>query len=91
MRCNRQRGGEPLALAFRDVAPSPVTFSASDVGAWAIDRLDTVVGDGLPSAARLDVSEGRRSQPSAPAWSLRGFTSNERYVKRNERSALTVV
>jgi chlorite dismutase len=71
--------------------PVLVTFSASDVGAWTIDRLDTVVGEGLPSAARLDVSEDRRSQPSAPAWSLRGFTSNERYVKRNERSALTVV
>lgn len=69
--------------------PLLVTFQAGDVGLWKVDRVDAVIGDGLPSAARLDV--GRDGTGTATAWTLRGFTSNERYVERPERAALAAV
>lgn len=72
-------------------APVLVSFHAGQVGEWRIERIDPVIGDGLPLAERLGVEEGRDAEPSSAAWSLRGFTSNERYVERSERSSLTAV
>jgi len=71
--------------------PILTTFRAGNVGAWTIDRLDAVVGEALPQAPRLEVVDDRDRRPATLAWLLRGFTSNERYVERQERSALTAV
>lgn len=73
--------------------PLVVTFEAGDVGAWQIDRVDDVVGPGLATTApRLAMVEGPYPDPEPTAlWSLRGVTSNERYVERPERTALTAV
>ena len=71
--------------------PILTTFRAGNVGAWTIDRLDAVVGEALPQAPRLEVVDDLDRRPATPAWLLRGFTSNERYVERQERSALTAV
>lgn len=71
--------------------PKVVNFHAGEVGTWRIDSIEAVVGDGLAPAERLRIAEADdRSQPAA-AWSLRGFTSNERYVERSERSALVAI
>ncbi len=70
--------------------PTLVQFRAGDVGAWRIERLEPVVGATLPPAPRLDVVPAGDAVP-ADAWTLRGFTSNERYVERPERDALTAV
>jgi len=67
-----------------------VTFQAGDTGAWAVDRLDVVVGHGLPPMRRLEILEDRQSE-TASGWALRGFTSNERYVDGKERAALTAL
>lgn len=71
--------------------PNPlfVTFAAGSVGPWRVDRIDVVIGAGLPAAARIAVHEG----PAAPAasasiWLLRGTTSNARYTNRAEVDAL---
>ncbi len=53
--------------------------------------MDSVVGDGLAPAERLAVVEGPRTPSASMSWSLTGFTSNERYVERRERAALTAV
>jgi len=71
--------------------PTVVNFQAGDVGTWRIERIDPVIGDGLPSAQHLAVYEGPYSPPSSAGWTLKGFTSNERYVERHERVALTSV
>jgi chlorite dismutase len=71
--------------------PIVVTFRAGDIGAWRIDRMDAVTGDGLLPADRLDVFDGHGPDPLAAVWELRGVTSNERYVERPERTALTAV
>lgn len=72
--------------------PIVVSFRAGDVGAWLIERIDPVVGEGLPVAERLQMSEGEGGVDHRLAtWSLKGITSNERYVERSERTALTAV
>lgn len=69
-----------------------VSFRAGDIGAWHIERMDPVVGEGLPVAERLEMSEGGGGVGNRLAtWSLKGITSNERYVERSERTALTAV
>ena len=52
----------------------------------------SIVGDPLAPASHLQVhAESDGKVPVSPAWSLRGITSNERYVTRGEKSLLTEV
>jgi chlorite dismutase len=62
------------------------TFMAGDIGAWRIARVDPVIGAALGSAPRLAVHVGPSSERSV--WTLRGMTSNERYVVRSEKNQL---
>jgi chlorite dismutase len=72
------------------VSPLVVAFVAGSTGPWRIGRVDAVVGDPVPIAERLRVLEGEEpSRPLEASWVLRGVTSNERYVNRNERRALS--
>lgn len=73
--------------------PAPIlwNFGAGRVGEWRIERSDPVVGEGLAPAERLAVVEGPQMTSASMSWSLNGFTSNERYVERRERAALTTV
>ena len=65
------------------------TFVGGDDGEWAVEQVDAVRGDSLPSVARVAVGEGRdERRASSSAWILRGVTSNERYVRRDEQQAL---
>ncbi|HXV23702.1 MAG TPA: chlorite dismutase family protein [Alphaproteobacteria bacterium] len=69
--------------------PLLVTFVAGVAGAWRIDRIDPVVGQGLPAAERLAVFEGASAPTRTDgAWVLRGVTSNARYTSRVETDAL---
>jgi chlorite dismutase len=69
--------------------PLLVTFAAGASGTWRVDRINTVIGDGLPAAERLAVLEGSDTQaPTEAAWVLRGVTSNTRYTNRSEVDAL---
>ena len=65
------------------------TFVGGSTGLWRIIRTDTLVGELLVAAERLDVvsSSDAFVDPKA-LWTLRGITSNERYVKREEKSQL---
>lgn len=66
-----------------------VAFVGGSVGAWRIERQETVSGQPLPAAARLDVAERSREPGGDLAWILRGVTSNERYVTRREHELMT--
>ena len=70
--------------------PVLVSFQAGNTGAWRIERVERVVGAPLASTPRLEVVEGTHPANES-AWTLTGFTSNERYVERPEREALTAV
>ena len=70
----------------------PTSFVAGHVGQWRVDRIDAVIGDGLSLAARLAViDDPALSAEIAPAWTLRGTTSNARYTERSERDELDAV
>jgi hypothetical protein len=50
-----------------------VAFVASASGAWRIDRINPVIGEGLPAADRLEMVERSRAQANNEAvWTLRG-------------------
>jgi chlorite dismutase len=72
--------------------PLPVTFAAGRSGPWRVERVDPVIGDGLPPAEWLDVIEGSAAGSAVgSSWTLRGATSNTRYTMRAELSTLTAV
>jgi chlorite dismutase len=70
--------------------PLLVAFAGFDSGVWKIERIDAVRGEGLPDAPFLSVSEGSaaRSTNERALWTLRGVTSNERYLTRREHDDL---
>ncbi|WP_249120504.1 hypothetical protein [Plastoroseomonas hellenica] len=72
--------------------PLSVTFAAGAAGPWRIERIEAVLGEALPAAARLTMQEGA-SVPAPPdaVWALRGTTSNPRYTTRAELDALAAV
>jgi chlorite dismutase len=69
------------------VQPIPVAFVAGADGDWRIERIAPVRGEGLAVAARLARIDGAQGAAGA-VWTLRGTTSNERYVTRAEKEAL---
>jgi hypothetical protein len=65
------------------------TFVGDSYGPWVVDHADCLIGEPLPAAPRLSVAAGLLEHlPLGAIWSLRGITSNERYVVREEKSAL---
>ncbi len=66
-------------------------FVGGDSGLWRIVGTETIVGKSLPEAKRLNVIPASELQPETNApWVLRGITSNERYVKREEKNEIVV-
>ena len=64
-------------------------FVGGTAGPWLVDRLQGVTGEGPSLAARLSVSAATMTPaPGTAAWRLRGITSNERYVMREEKNLL---
>jgi len=72
------------------VRPIPAAFVAGAHGEWRIERISPVRGDPLAGAPRLARIEVPGTVP-AGVWTLRGTTSNERYLTRAERDALRAV
>jgi hypothetical protein len=65
------------------------SFLGGSSGAWRILQIQAVMGESLPSAAKLEVVNTLVPSISGNAkWLLRGVVSNERYVTRAERGAL---
>jgi hypothetical protein len=64
-------------------------FVGGDTGIWHVVRTDTLVGESLLEVRRLDVVSDSKIKPRPDAgWVLRGITSNERYVVREEKREL---
>ena len=64
-------------------------FVGGDAGIWRVARMETVVGEPIPEAKRLNIAPGQGFQNDRQAsWVLRGITSNDRYVVRDEKAQL---
>jgi len=71
------------------IAPRLFSFAGGDTGEWVIDQMLPVCGAPLASVTHLQVAAGPAvPPPGGPTWLLRGITSNERYVVRDEKAAL---
>jgi hypothetical protein len=64
------------------------TFIGGATGEWEIVSSRAIVGEPLPVAARLAVSDESGIPNAGEAWRLRGVTSNERYVTGLEKQLL---
>jgi chlorite dismutase len=65
------------------------SFIGGNTGSWRVIKMETITGNALPAALSLDVITNEDLFPTiAPSWALRGMTSNERYVTRDEKSEL---
>jgi len=69
--------------------PLSVAFVGAGTGSWRVELQETIAGEPLAPASHLEVLEGAgAARRSDAAWVLRGVTSNERYVDRNEQREL---
>lgn len=64
-------------------------FAGGEIGLWRVVRIETIVGESLNDVPRVDVMRGSLAAlPDGAKWMLRGMTSNERYVTREEQEQL---
>jgi hypothetical protein len=69
--------------------PLRVAMAGGRSGPWKIDRIETLRGEGLPKADRLEVFEGVDAFEKAKGlWVLQGVTSHQRYVTKEEKEEL---
>jgi len=67
-------------------------FIGGASGPWRITGISSVIGESLPDASYLDVRTGSIvTLPSGAVWVLKGATSHERYVTREEKQRLASV
>ncbi len=68
------------------------SFVGGVVGRWQVTHMETVIGTPLEQIIRVDILEedANPSQEGA-AWVLRGVTSYERYVNKDEKQSLTAI
>ncbi|MEP7189683.1 MAG: chlorite dismutase, partial [Roseiflexaceae bacterium] len=64
-------------------------FVGGNTGLWRVTSIDTIIGEPILNASRLDIVPGAKVNDGQRArWVLQGITSNERYVVRSEREQL---
>jgi chlorite dismutase len=68
------------------MSPRLFFFSGGDQGTWATRSQHTLTGDSLPSVGRIHIATENTLKHTN--WTLRGITSNERYVERSEKDSL---
>lgn len=65
------------------------SFIGGDTGPWRVAEMEVRVGEPLPAARRFEIASNSAIPPDPQAaWVLRGITSNERYVVREERNQI---
>src|SRR5215831_12953800 len=75
-------------LTMTATASRLFTFVGGDSGPWRVRKMVAVVGEALAPVERVDIVAGLVSQSIRATWLLRGVTSNERYVTREEKQSL---
>jgi hypothetical protein len=81
-------GAEPVKGGGA-VNPRLFTFVGGKAGKWSVVSVKAIVGDSLPAVDRLDIVTGAvAALPDDAKWMLRGVTSNDRYLDRDEKQRL---
>ena len=85
---NTALGAEP-EKGKRAVNPRLFTFVGGKMGQWSVVSVKATIGDPLPAVERLEIVTGAvAALPEGGKWMLRGVTSNDRYVTRDEKDRL---
>lgn len=71
--------------------PLHVCFSAGSTGPWTVTGATTVIGEPLPAASHVSITEGWDAGAEGAAWSLRGVVSYDRYLRSSEKQALAAI
>jgi len=74
-----------------DHNPRLFTFVGGNAGTWEVVSQRAVTGDGLDAVERLRIVSGETPEEQTGGWSLRGVTSHDRYVTRDEKARLVAV
>ena len=74
-----------------DHNPRLFTFVGGNAGPWEVVSQRAVTGDALDAVERLRIVAGETPEERAGGWSLRGVTSHDRYVTRDEKARLMAV
>jgi hypothetical protein len=72
-----------------DHNPRLFSFAGGNAGPWEVITQRTITGDGLATVERLRIVEGLAPEEESGGWTLRGVTSHDRYVTRDEKRRLT--
>lgn len=64
------------------------SFAGGNSGAWRVTDVLAVAGESLKSVGNIGIFSGGSASPRDTSWTLRGVTSNERYVVRGEKASL---
>jgi hypothetical protein len=65
------------------------TFVGGNAGTWEVVTQRAVTGDALAPVERLRIVTGAVPEEQGAGWSLRGVTSHDRYVTRDEKTRLS--
>jgi hypothetical protein len=63
------------------------SFVGGNTGPWRVTKSTAILGEALSAVSSVDMVSGTVVEPLT-GWSLRGITSNERYVLRDEKNQL---
>ncbi|HEU5074285.1 MAG TPA: chlorite dismutase family protein [Polyangiaceae bacterium] len=66
-------------------------FAGGASGQFEVHSVRAIIGEGLPSVARLAVTNGESRSEAEPLFCLKGVTSNERYLTGSEKTELLAV
>ena len=71
-----------------DHNPRLFSFVGGNAGSWEVVTQRTITGNPLPTVERLRIVVGLVPEEDAGGWMLRGVTSHDRYVTRDEKQRL---
>jgi len=63
-------------------------FAGGETGLWRVTKMTTRVGAALDVVKRINVISAEAQASHGASWHLRGITSNDRYVLRDEKNQL---
>ncbi len=63
------------------------SFVGGNTGDWRVTHMTTIIGEPLAAVHRLNIA-AEAAIGASSEWVLRGITSNERYVTRDEKNSL---
>ena len=63
-------------------------FVGGETGSWRVREMNIIIGAPIKDVKKINVIAGEPLLPQGAAWLLRGITSNDRYVVRDEKDQL---